>query len=129
MNSAVRLLLDTHSLLWALGEPTALRQEARDALNARENIVYVSVASLWECATKASLGKLRLPGSFFEALEPAGFELLPIALQHLDAYLELPMHYRDPSDRMLVAQAAREQLILITRDQAIRKYGVPVISA
>lgn len=128
-DSAMRLLLDTHSFLWALGEPTALRQEARDALNASDNIVYVSVASLWECAIKASLGKLRLPDSFFQALAPAGYELLPIALQHLETYLELPMHHRDPFDRLLVAQATREQLILVTRDRAISKYAVPVISA
>ncbi|MGD8957997.1 MAG: type II toxin-antitoxin system VapC family toxin [Chromatiaceae bacterium] len=125
----MRLLLDTHSLLWALGEPALLSQKAREALNARENIVYVSVVSLWECAIKASLGKLRLPGDFFEALAPAGFEWLPIALPHLNAYVELPMHHRDPFDRMLVAQALHEQLALVTRDQAIRRYAVPVISA
>ena len=129
IDSNMRLLLDTHSLLWALGEPALLSQKAREALNARENIVYVSVVSLWECAIKASLGKLRLPGDFFEALAPAGFEWLPIALPHLNAYVELPMHHRDPFDRMLVAQALHEQLALVTRDQAIRRYAVPVISA
>ena len=125
----MRFLVDTHALLWALCEPSALSPAARDAIADPSNLIVVSSVSLWECAIKAPLGKLRLPGSFFEALAPAGFELLPIALQHLEAYLELPMHHRDPFDRMLVAQAVHEQLILITRDRAIRKYGVPVISA
>ena len=98
-------------------------------IDAQENIVYVSMASLWECAIKASLGKLTLPGSFFEALGPAGFELLAIELQHIEAYSKLPMHHRDPFDRMLVAQAIREQLILVTRDEEIRKYDVSVIAA
>ncbi len=125
----MRLLLDTHSLLWALGQPENLRTEARQLIDAEENIVYVSMASLWECAITASLGKLALPGSFFEALGPAGFELLPIELQHVEAYSKLPMHHRDPFDRMLFALALHEQLILLTRDEEIRRCNVSVVPA
>ena len=124
IDSNMRLLLDTHSLLWALGEPALLSQKAREPLNARENIVYVSVVSLWECAIKASLGKLRLPGDFFEALAPAGFEWLPIALPHLNAYVELPMHHRDPFDRMIAAVAQVEGVPVVSSDVAFDEVGV-----
>jgi len=125
----MRLLLDTHSLLWALNQPGMLRSDARKAVESEDNVVYVSMASLWECAIKVSIGKLRLPDGFFQALQPAGFEMLTIELQHVEAYSKLPMHHRDPFDRVLVAQAMCEQLILVTRDEEICKYDVSVIPA
>ncbi len=124
-----RLLLDTHCLLWTLSKPGVLRPAAREAIAAEDSIVYVSMASLWECAIKSSLGKLGLPPGFFAALEPAGFELLPIEQRHVEAYPRLPMHHRDPFDRMLVVQAIEDQLILMTRDEEIRKYDVTTMDA
>ena len=120
-------LLDTHSLLWALGEPDALSNRARAAIGDTGSIIHVSTASLWECAIKASIGKLELPEEFFDAITMAGFEELQIRIPHLQAYVELPMHHRDPFDRMLVAQAAAESLTLISKDLKIAEYDVDIL--
>jgi PIN domain nuclease of toxin-antitoxin system len=87
-------------------------------------MVFVSMASLWELQIKTTIGKLRLPDRFFEELEPAGFQLLPIALQDVERYGALPLHHRDPFDRMLIAQAQHHALTLVTRDDALARYDV-----
>ena len=121
-------LLDTRSLLWALGEPDALSNRARAAIGDTGSIVQVSTASLWECAIKASIGKLDLPEEFFDAVTMAGFEELQIRNSHLEVCVALPMHHRDPFDRMLVAQATAESLTLISNDSKIAEYDVDVLT-
>ena len=121
-------LLDTRSLLWALGEPDALSSRARAAIGDTGSIIHVSTASLWECAIKASIGKLELPEEFFDAITMAGFEELQIRNPHLQVYVELPMHHRDPFDRILVAQAAAESPTLISKDSKIAEYDVDVLN-
>ena len=121
-------LLDTRSLLWALGEPDALSSRARAAIGDTGSIIHVSTASLWECAIKASIGKRELPEEFFDAITMAGFEELQIRIPHLQVYVELPMHHRDPFDRILVAQAAAESLTLISKDSKIAEYDVDVLN-
>ena len=123
----MRYLVDTHALLWALGDPSALSAAARDAIADPSNLIAVSTASLWECAIKASIGKLDLPEDFFDSISEAGYEVLPIRISHLNVYRILPMHHRDPFDRMLVAQARAEALTLISRDQEIEKYDVEIL--
>jgi PIN domain nuclease of toxin-antitoxin system len=123
----MRFLVDTHALLWALGEPSTLSRQARDALADPSNLIVVSSASLWECAIKASIGKLDLPEDFFDSIPGAGYEVMPIRISHLNVYRTLPMHHRDPFDRMLVAQASAEALTLISRDPDIAKYDVAVL--
>ena len=123
----MRFLVDTHALLWALGEPGTLSREARDALADPSNLIVVSSASLWECAIKASIGKLDLPEDFFDSVPEAGYEVMPIRVSHLNVYRTLPMHHRDPFHRMLVAQARAEALTLISRDPDIAKYDVAVL--
>jgi PIN domain nuclease of toxin-antitoxin system len=123
----VRYLVDTHTMLWALGEPDALSAVARDAIASPSNLVFVSSASLWECAIKASIGKLDLPEDFFDSIPDAGYEVMPIRISHLNIYRTLPMHHRDPFDRLLVAQARAEALVLISRDPEISKYDVEVL--
>lgn len=123
----MRYLLDTHSLLWALGAPGVLSRPARDVLAAPANSIFVSSASLWECAIKASIGKLDLPDDFFAAIPETGYEVLPIRLSHRNEYRALPLHHRDPFDRMFVAQARAEALTLITRDPEIAKYEVALL--
>lgn len=123
----MRALLDTHLLLWALRNDAALSRRARSAIEG-SSAVFVSVASLWEIAIKASLGKLRLdthglPG----AVRRAGFDMLPIELAHVWRIQGLPHHHRDPFDRMLVAQAAVEELVLLTADGALTAYGDDVV--
>jgi PIN domain nuclease of toxin-antitoxin system len=123
----MRCLVDTHALLWALGEPSALSSTAREALSDPANVVVVSSASLWECAIKMSLGKLDLPEDFFDSIPELGYEVLPVRIPHLNVYRTLPMHHRDPFDRMLVAQAKAEALTLISRDTVTAKYDIEIL--
>jgi PIN domain nuclease of toxin-antitoxin system len=123
----VRYLLDTHTLLWALSAPGTLSVTARDIIASPSNVVLVSSASLWECAIKASIGKLELPDGFFESIPDAGYEIMPILISHLNVYRTLPMHHRDPFDRILVAQAQAERITLISRDAEIAKYEVEIL--
>jgi PIN domain nuclease of toxin-antitoxin system len=124
----VRFLVDTHALLWALGEPSALSPTARDAIADPSNLIVVSSASLWECAIKATIGKLDLPDDFFDSVPEVGYEVMPVRISHLNVYRTLPMHHRDPFDRMLVAQARAEALTLISRDPEVAKYNVEILA-
>src|SRR4051812_43558144 len=125
----MRLLLDTHALLWFCEGNAALSAAARSAIEAPENDRYVSHATAWEVAIKSSLGKLQLQVPY-DALFPGvlsanGFELLPADLRHYRELLNLPFHHRDPFDRLLIAQARCESMTLITADEGLAVYGVP----
>lgn len=123
---SVRLLLDTHLLLWALASPRRLSTKAR-ALVINEE-VFVSAASIWEISIKAAIGKLRAdPVEVLAALEPAGFWELPVTGAHAAGVARLPVHHRDPFDRLLVAQAVTEPMRLLTNDGALAAYGEPVL--
>ena len=122
----VRFLLDTHTLLWSLSDPELLSAESRVVLEESENSVYVSIASLWECAIKSSIGKLSIPNDFF-AVATASFSLAPIEVPHIEAFRILPLHHRDPFDRILVSQALVDDLILMTRDTDIGSYNVKLL--
>ena len=120
------VLLDTHTFLWWVTDAPRLSRRARRAIG--ESACLISVASCWEMAIKASLGKLQLPSPvdrfFQQQLEVNGFELLPIALEHAAAVHGLPFHHRDPFDRLLAAQARHEEIPLVTVDPVFAKYGV-----
>jgi len=119
---SVRVLLDTHLLLWALSQPSKLSAAARKQIVAAE--VYVSAASIWEISIKSALGKLAAnAGEVLAGIEPAGFSLLPITGEHAAKVAELPLLHKDPFDRMLVAQAATEPMVLLTNDEPLRGYG------
>jgi PIN domain nuclease of toxin-antitoxin system len=118
----VRLLLDTHLLLWALADPLKLPAAARKQIDSAE--VYVSAACIWEISIKSALGKLEAdPAEVLEGIEPAGFRMLSIIGQHAAKVAELPQLHKDPFDRMLVAQASVEPMILLTNDDALAAYG------
>ena len=118
----MRVLLDTHLLLWALAAPGRLSPAARQTIAAGD--VYVSAASIWEISIKTQLGKLDAnPRDVLAAVEPAGFSLLPITGEHAARVAELPAVHRDPFDRMLAAQASVEPMILLTNDAALSPYG------
>lgn len=118
----MRLLLDTHLLLWALAAPSKLPAAARKQIESAD--VFASAASIWEISIKAALGKLDAdPAEILAAIEPAGFEALPITGTHAAKVVELPPLHKDPFDRMLVAQALCEPLILLTNDEVLRPYG------
>lgn len=122
----MRLLIDTHVLLWALAAPERLGAEVSRMLDAAD--VMVSAASLWEISIKAALGKLDAqPREILEAVEPAGFSLLAVTAEHAVRVVELPLHHRDPFDRLLIAQALTEAMQLITFDDALVAYGSPVL--
>ncbi len=123
------LLLDSHVLLWfAAGDPR-LAPEVVTAIVDERNAKLVSVASIWELEIKRSKGHLAVPVDLGARLNPAGFDLLDVTLDHAVRAGELPPHHRDPFDRMLVAQAQSESATLVTADGAIGAYDVPIMPA
>jgi PIN domain nuclease of toxin-antitoxin system len=127
----MRLLLDSHTFLWWVNGDPALRRRARAAIADADNECFLSHASVWEMAIKASLGKLRLPSTLerfvVEQCEANSFHLLTITLAHVASVEDLPFHHRDPFDRLLIAQARQEALTLVSRDPSLKAYGVSVI--
>lgn len=122
----MRLLLDTHALVWWDNGALPVRVTAR----IREaDEVYVSAATAWEVTIKSTLGKIATRGTVSEAIADYGFKELPITVSHAEAVRLLPPHHRDPFDRMLVAQARVEALSLVSRDPAVRLYDVPIVWA
>lgn len=119
----MRLLIDTHLLLWWLGGDASLPAEAEAQISNPENTIFVSAVSLWEIWLKVSLGKLRLPADFEPRLARESFENLPLTAAQAREVAMLPWHHRDPFDRMLVAQATTERLILLTADRRLTAYG------
>lgn len=124
----MNLLLDTHVLLWWLNDSPELGHVPRQAIAERDNVVFVSAASIWEIVIKKALGKLEIPDSFEEVLEREPFLHLDITLQHAFMVGRLPDHHRDPFDRLLIAQAMVEELTLVTADPDIRRYGVRLLA-
>ena len=124
----MKLLLDSHALIWFLTTPEKLPAAARRAIESAENEAYASVASAWELSIKVSIGKLKLEVQDLEqALATSGIQLLGIDLQHTARIAGLPRHHRDPFDRMLVAQAMCESMTLVSGDRALAKYGVKLL--
>jgi len=121
-------LVDTHALLWARSAPSLLAEETLALFEDPDSGLHVSVASLWECAIKCSVGKLTLPADFYRSVAD-DYQILGIKTAHVEAYGSLPLHHRDPFDRLLVAQARLERLTLITRDKNIFLYDVPIQTA
>lgn len=125
---SLRALLDTHSFIWFIGGNERLSLRARALIEARENPMFVSVASLWEIAIKHALGKLDLGRPFAELipeqLERQQIRILGIELPHLTQLILLPQHHRDPFDRLLAAQALAEGLPIISVDPVLDQYGV-----
>ncbi|PZU46406.1 MAG: PIN domain nuclease [Microbacterium sp.] len=118
----MRLLLDTHVLLWWLADAPELGEAQRRAIANRANEVYVSAVSVAEVAIKASLGKLDAPGDLAAAAEASGFAQLPFTALHAEKLRDLPWHHRDPFDRMLVCQALAEGLTLMSNDRRVAEY-------
>lgn len=121
----MKLLLDTHILLWALADDPSLSHVHRAALEEAE--LYVSAASVWEVGIKAALGKLEVPADLFDVAVQAGCRQLPISWTHAQAASALPLHHSDPFDRMLIAQANCEGLVLASADKMMRLYDVELL--
>jgi PIN domain nuclease of toxin-antitoxin system len=121
----VRLLLDTHLLLWLLVDPRRVDRATTTLIDRAD--VYVSAASIWEISIKAALGKLKVkPDAVLKSIDPAGFSLLPVQGEHAARVYELgPLHH-DPFDRLLIAQAQIESMTLLTNDQQLAQYDTSV---
>ena len=118
----MRVLLDTHLLLWALASPSKLSAKARQRIESSE--VFASAASIWEVSIKSALGKLEAdPSEVLAGVEPAGFDHLHIVWEHAAQVAKLKPIHKDPFDRLLVAQAWVERMILLTDDDALGGYG------
>lgn len=123
-----RILLDTHTLLWWLSGDPLLGKNALEIISNQENDIFVSAATTWEIAIKKTKGLLEAPDNFDAIIVDEGFKHLPISLYHGEQAGGLPLHHKDPFDRMLVAQAQAEGLILMTNDCEISKYGINTIN-
>ncbi len=123
-------LIDTHTLIWYLNGDAQLSENAKQALMNKSARRIVSIATIWEIAIKINIGKLfvHLPMSelpvFFKV---NGFEFLPLSFEHCEQYQSLPLHHRDPFDRILIVQAQVENLTIVSRDPNFPIYGVPVL--
>jgi PIN domain nuclease of toxin-antitoxin system len=127
----MRLLLDSQAFILILQQPNSLGSAARDAIVDPDNEIFLSVVTPIEMQIKVNLKKLSFAKSVREhvqfELDRGKFQLLPITLDHIDALSRLPNHHRDPFDRLLIAQAIQESLMLVTSDETIAKYAVPVL--
>ena len=123
----MHILLDTHVLLWWLDDSPLLSNMERSVIADSESLVVLSSVVIWEIRIKQALGKLVIAPQFYDVIKNEGFEMLSITPDHAFAVGELPMHHRDPFDRMLIAQAGLEGLTVVTHDAVFKKYGVAVL--
>jgi PIN domain nuclease of toxin-antitoxin system len=123
----LKLLLDTHAALWFVGGDKRLSEIAHRHLTDRSNLVLLSAVVVLEVSIKRALGKLRVSDEYMNLLLGAGVQALPLSIAHASAVEHLPSHHRDPFDRMLIAQASIEGAAVVTRDEAMRPYRVPLI--
>jgi len=121
-------LLDTHVVLWWLNGDS-LSDEAAEAIAHPDHLLFVSAAAMWEIAIKSALGKLDADIDAVIEATDGDFESLPVTSRHASELTQLPLHHRDPFDRMLIAQARSEELTLISRDQTFGAYEVDLITA
>lgn len=126
----MKLLLDTHALIWFQAGDRRLSKAARQAIEADDAELLISAATVWEMAIKASLGRLQLSGPvdvYIAEKVGQGYRMLAISWTHAARVENLPWHHRDPVDRLLVAQALTERCPVITKNRAFRKYGIEVV--
>ena len=125
----MRLLLDTHVVLWALSAPDRLSERARRTIEGEENDVFVSVVSPWELGIKGPRQGLHPPDDLELQLSQRRFEILPVLLRHTEPIESMPLHHRDPFDRMLIAQAIVDGMTIVTADRKLTKYQVSLLPA
>jgi PIN domain nuclease of toxin-antitoxin system len=127
----MKVLVDTHTFLWALLHDHRLSTKAKHVLRSNEHELVFSLVSLWEIAIKIKIGKLNAIGSSVayirDEMNAYGMELLPIRYEHILQLESLPHHHNDPFDRLLIAQSITESLPILTCDKAFEKYGAKVI--
>ncbi|MBX2989715.1 MAG: type II toxin-antitoxin system VapC family toxin [Bacteroidetes bacterium] len=123
----MKLLLDTHALIWFLQDDERLTAEAKKAIQTSGNVSFVSLASMWEMAIKSSLGKLKIEVPFGEipnSVRKSGLEMLDIRFEHIETVSGMPFFHRDPFDRILIAQAIFSRLSLVSNESVFEQYGI-----
>ncbi|MBV5261297.1 type II toxin-antitoxin system VapC family toxin [Synechococcus moorigangaii CMS01] len=126
----MQVLLDTHISLWYIEGDQKLSQSLREVIEFLADDLYLSITSLWEIAIKVNLGKLQLDCGFSKLesiLDSINIKLLDITFQDLEIYRDLPLHHRDPFDRLIIAQAKHHNYSLVSKDVIFKKYDVPLI--
>jgi PIN domain nuclease of toxin-antitoxin system len=124
---SVRFLIDTNILIWALDTPEKLKQNVAAIITDPDNDVFVSVISLVEMRVKYSIGKLSIPARLSEKIIENGYAIMPLLDFHTSPLSDLPLHHRDPFDRILIAQAHAEGLTLVTADIKFREYQINML--
>jgi len=125
----MNLLLDTHTFIWFVNGDKDISSKAIELIENPDNLSLISIASIWEIAIKASLGKLRLTNEFHtirDLILENGLQILPITFSHTEKVYTLPFHHRDPFDRIIIAQAIVEKCTVITKDSNFSKYELLV---
>lgn len=124
----MRMLLDSHTLLWAVDNPSRLGTQAKVELQNSANDLLLSAATIWEVAIKVGLGKLSLSIGYkdwmLKAISDLGLEVLPVTVDYAATQAALPFHHRDPFDRLLIAQAQIEKLTVVSQDSTFDQYGI-----
>ncbi len=127
----MRILLDTHAFLWAIGDDSKLSDAAKSAYLDSENELFFSAVSYWEIGIKLSIGKLELIENWQQIIDKEminnGIKWLDLKKEHVQGILNLDFHHRDPFDRLLIAQAIHEHSAIMTLDKQIAKYDVTTI--
>jgi PIN domain nuclease of toxin-antitoxin system len=121
-----KYLLDTHIILWWLSDPTSLSKEAQKCIRS-DSEVFLSAAAIWEMSIKSTLGRLEIPNNLLQLLKVEKIFVLDISAEHALAVRSLPLIHQDPFDRIQIAQAQHEEMILITRDRIFKEYDVPLV--
>ena len=123
----MRVLIDTHVFLWWDQQLRRLSRPLRAAIEDETNEIVVSAATIWEIAIKRAIGKLRFDRAIVAAVLALGFEILPVAGAHAEHAGGLPPHHNDPFDRLIIAQAYLERMVLGTQDRRMLPYGVATL--
>ena len=123
-------LLDTHALIWFIEGDRLLSDKAISAINDEADFNFVSIASIWEIAIKLNVQKLKLQTSFLgiqKKMDENGFKLLPVNFEHTLILKDLPLHHRDPFDRMIIAQSITEDLTIISKNKNFSLYPIKLL--
>jgi PIN domain nuclease of toxin-antitoxin system len=123
----VKILVDTHILLWWLQDDPKLSTRGKRELGDGENELYISCVSLWEMSIKRALGKLHVPDILMQVVANNNIGIIPVDVEHVASFANVPPLHSDPFDRMLVAQAITEGLTIMTHDKQITNYSVPCL--
>ncbi|NEP58238.1 MAG: type II toxin-antitoxin system VapC family toxin [Symploca sp. SIO2G7] len=128
----MNILLDTHVFLWFINDDPRLSDNLKYLVEDEDNVIYLSLASLWEISIKSNLGKLNIGNSYTEFVEAeiiqSRISLIEIKLEHFKINATLPFHHRDPFDRLIIAQSMAENIPIITLDSAFEQYSVIIIN-